>query len=321
DVDVFINSLGGSVYEALAIYSLLKRYDKGTVTIYIDGMAVSAAAVIALAGKKVVVYPHSVLMLHAPWMISDGNSKELQKDIGVLQKLEKSLSTILSTRLDNPAQYMDGEDYWFVGQEIVDIGAADFLSSDESISDKLNLESIKNKYYGDTNSMTKELKINNTIETSTSSAEDKLETARNENERVKGILNIFSTFEGHEELLEDCITDIYCSVEAASKKLINELKAEAKPVQKVEPVADEQDKKREGMTSALLARAGLAKVDKQNEYNSLSLLEMARSSVKEKAYNRLQTVANAFTHSTSDFPLILENIANKSLLRGYEEAP
>src|SRR5699024_9015739 len=73
--------------------------------------------------------------------------------------------------------------------------------------------------------------------------------------------------------------------------------------------------------SALLARAGLATVDKQNEYNSLSLLEMARSSVKEKAYNRLQTVANAFTHSTSDFPLILENIANKSLLRGYEEAP
>lgn len=93
--------------------------------------------------------------------------------------------------------------------------------------------------------------------------------------------------------------------------------------------ADVTDRFAEGAAKALLARAGM-KDGERNEFSGMSLLELARASVevaggKVRATTKLDVAGEAFSlrmsaaHSTSDFPAILENIANKAMLTGFDE--
>lgn len=86
NINVYINSMGGSVSEGVAIYSQLKRHD-AHVTAYIDGFACSIASVIPMAADKVVMSDCSMMMIHNPWTISYGNAKELRKVADDLDKI------------------------------------------------------------------------------------------------------------------------------------------------------------------------------------------------------------------------------------------
>lgn len=92
-VELHINSMGGSVYEANAIANMLRRLSCDTVA-YIDAFACSAASVIAVACKKVVMPRNAVLMIHNPWTVAIGNAKELRKaaeDLDVLAEAFRSV--------------------------------------------------------------------------------------------------------------------------------------------------------------------------------------------------------------------------------------
>lgn len=78
NITVWINSPGGDCVAAAQIYNMLMDY-KGDVTVKIDGIAASAASVIAMAGTKVLVSPVSMLMIHNPMTAAFGNSDEMQK--------------------------------------------------------------------------------------------------------------------------------------------------------------------------------------------------------------------------------------------------
>ena len=82
-ITVWINSPGGDCVAAAQIYNMLMDY-KGDVTVKIDGIAASAASVIAMAGTKVLVSPVSMLMIHNPMTAAFGNSDEMQKAIEIL---------------------------------------------------------------------------------------------------------------------------------------------------------------------------------------------------------------------------------------------
>src|SRR5690606_6687884 len=78
EVTLHINSPGGSVLDALAIYSILRAHN-GTVTAVVDGLCASAATIVMLAADEVVMAQHSLLMVHNPWTVSAGDAGEMRK--------------------------------------------------------------------------------------------------------------------------------------------------------------------------------------------------------------------------------------------------
>ena len=87
DITVWINSPGGDCVAAAQIYNMLIDY-KGNVTVKIDGIAASAASVIAMAGTKVLMSPVSMLMIHNPMTLAFGNTAEMHKDIDMLGEVK-----------------------------------------------------------------------------------------------------------------------------------------------------------------------------------------------------------------------------------------
>ncbi len=85
DITVWINSPGGDCVAAAQIYNMLSNY-KGRVTVKIDGIAASAASVIAMAGDTVMVSPVSMLMIHNPATIAWGDHAEMQNAIDMLSE-------------------------------------------------------------------------------------------------------------------------------------------------------------------------------------------------------------------------------------------
>jgi ATP-dependent Clp protease protease subunit len=92
-VEVHISSVGGSAFDAIAIYDLLKKYP-GNVTTFIDALAASAASVVAMAGNKIVMSKYALLMIHKPMVGSGGNADELLKDVQMLNVVQSRLAQI-----------------------------------------------------------------------------------------------------------------------------------------------------------------------------------------------------------------------------------
>jgi ATP-dependent Clp protease protease subunit len=93
DVEVHISSVGGSAFDAIAIYDLLKKY-QGNVVTYIDALAASAASIVAMGGKIVVMSKYALLMIHKPMVGSGGNADELLKDVQMLNIVQARLAQI-----------------------------------------------------------------------------------------------------------------------------------------------------------------------------------------------------------------------------------
>lgn len=87
DITLWINSPGGDCFAAAQIYNLLMDYP-GNVTVKIDGLAASAASVIAMAGTKVCMSPVAMLMIHNPATLAYGDQAEMEKTIGMLMLKE-----------------------------------------------------------------------------------------------------------------------------------------------------------------------------------------------------------------------------------------
>lgn len=128
-ITVWINSPGGDVFAAAQIYNMLMDY-AGQVTVKIDGLAASAASVIAMAGGSVYMSPVSMLMIHNPSTIAVGDSEEMLRAKALLDEVKESIinayemKTGLSrTRLSH---LMDAET-WMNANKAVELGFADKL--------------------------------------------------------------------------------------------------------------------------------------------------------------------------------------------------
>ncbi|MCL1965314.1 MAG: Clp protease ClpP [Firmicutes bacterium] len=126
-VTVWINSPGGDVFAAAQIYNMLMEYT-GAVTVKIDGIAASAASVIAMAGGKVHMSPVSMLMIHNPATIASGDSEEMLKAKALLDEIKESIinSYALKTGLSRAklSHLMDNET-WMNAHKAVELGFAD----------------------------------------------------------------------------------------------------------------------------------------------------------------------------------------------------
>lgn len=133
NITVYINSYGGDCVAAAQIYNMLTNYN-GKVTIKIDGIAASAASVIAMAGDKVLMSPVSVFMIHNPLTMVCGDHKEMEKAIDMLAEVKESII--------NAYQYKTGlsraklshlmeSETWMNANKAVELGFADGISEKE----------------------------------------------------------------------------------------------------------------------------------------------------------------------------------------------
>ena len=121
DINIYINSGGGSVFAGMAIYNMLKRH-KGYKTVYVDGLAGSIASVIALAGDKVIIPSNAYFMIHKPWCSSAGNSNEFREMANTLDKIEEGIINVYSENLASGVDIetikaMVDAETWLTGEE------------------------------------------------------------------------------------------------------------------------------------------------------------------------------------------------------------
>ena len=140
DITVWINSPGGDCVAAAQIYNMLIDY-KGNVTVKIDGIAASAASVIAMAGTKVLMSPVSMLMIHNPMTLAFGNTAEMQKAIDMLGEVKESIINAyeIKTNLSRGkiSRLMDAET-WMNANMAVELGFADgILQRDVSVENSI----------------------------------------------------------------------------------------------------------------------------------------------------------------------------------------
>lgn len=145
-IDVRINSIGGDVYSGIAIYNALRR-SRADVRIYIDGVAASMAAVIALCGKPVEMSRYSRLMLHSVSGGCYGDKAELRRCIDEIESLEDSLATMLAGKLgrsedDIKGTYFDGEDHWLTAEESLRLGLVDGIYDADPVPEDSTPEQI-----------------------------------------------------------------------------------------------------------------------------------------------------------------------------------
>ena len=127
DITVWINSPGGDCVAAAQIYNMLMDY-KGNVTVKIDGIAASAASVIAMAGNKVLMSPVAMLMIHDPSTIAMGNTKDMEKAIATLNEVKESIInayTAKSGMSHNRISRLMENETWMNAKKAVELGFAD----------------------------------------------------------------------------------------------------------------------------------------------------------------------------------------------------
>lgn len=144
DITVWINSPGGDCIAAAQIYNMLMDY-KGNVTVKIDGIAASAASVIAMAGNKVIVSPVSMIMIHNPATIAAGDTSEMQKAIAMLGEVKESIINAyeIKTGLSRAklSHLMDAET-WMDANSAIEMGFADEIMQRNTEDDELEVPNV-----------------------------------------------------------------------------------------------------------------------------------------------------------------------------------
>ena len=133
DITVWINSPGGDCVAASQIYSMLMDY-KGNVTIKIDGIAASAASVIAMAGTKVLMAPTALMMIHNPMTGAFGDCEEMQKAIEMLNEVKESIINAYEIRTNlsrAKLSHLMSSETWMNAKKAIELGFADEILTDE----------------------------------------------------------------------------------------------------------------------------------------------------------------------------------------------
>ena len=132
DIVVWINSPGGDCVAASQIYAMLMDYPHD-VTVKIDGIAASAASVIAMAGTQVLMAPTSLMMIHNPLTVAIGDTEEMQKAIAMLDEVKESIINAYEIKTGQSrakiSHLMDGETY-MNANKAVELGFADGILED-----------------------------------------------------------------------------------------------------------------------------------------------------------------------------------------------
>lgn len=359
EITVRINSYGGIVADALAIYNALKRHSARIITTN-DGVAMSAGSLIFMAGDDRQAAANSLLMIHAPSSITWGNASEHRDAAEMLDKYADAMTQayIASGKSDSDIESLlkDGEDHYYTADEAISEGfatevtetvqiaasakllsrfsppaawvAANQLKQEEPAMPQKNAPATAN-----TPAVADPLKTEApATATATTVAADNEVFAKQNEARISSIRAAFKPFkdrEGVQDILDSCIDDHQVSADAASQKLLAHLGTSSAPLSGNNAIiVGESDREKfvRGAVSALLVRSGAEKPQAGNEFRGMTLLDIARASLEKAGVNprgmdKRDLVGAAFTHTTSDFPILLETAMHKTLMNAYATAP
>ena len=342
DVDTItlrINSYGGSVPDGLAIFNALKRH-KASIDVQVDGVAISCAGYIAMAGDSVTMAANAMLMIHAPWGVAVGNSAELRDQADMLDKYAAAMATSYAgksgkSREDCMALLTDGKDHWYTAEEAQSEGFCDTVGPAVNVAASIARSYDLSRFSTPAAAAATHQEKTMPEVTPAAPAATQLDNIKARNDQILAFFKPFASREGVADLQTAILADPTITVEAASSKLLTHLAkdtgpavpAGAHPV--IETVEDETDKVRAAVVQSVLARAGLRdgkgeviRVDASNPFRGHKLLDIARASldragIKTAGMSQMDVVAAAFTQSGSDFPILLENTMHKALQAAY----
>ena len=141
-INLSINSGGGSVFDGIAIYNMLKSH-KATVNVYVEGLAASIASVIAMAGDTITMRSGSMMMVHMPWTLSQGNAEEMRKTADTLEKTGDNIVDIYSERTgitSDEIRNIMNDETWLSAEEAVEQGWATKLDKKEAVMNSVPKE-------------------------------------------------------------------------------------------------------------------------------------------------------------------------------------
>lgn len=368
EITLRINSYGGSVTDGLAIYNALKRHP-APVNVFVDGVAISCASYIAMAGDTVTMAKNAQMMIHAPWSMALGNAADLREQADILDRYSKSMAGAYSdksgkTYEDALSILLDGKDHWFSADEAVTEGFADVVGEEVDAAASLavgtfDLSRFKQTATAQASASPAVVAVHTPVSQPTAAAVTTTGASMPEpvnaaaptaaapatpfartKEQNLEVLAVFKPFEavpGVQALKDEVLADTGLTVEQASARLLAEIGKSNAPAcpqnafTRVQTVADEVDKQREAVVSAMLARAGVAQDSKaraalaSNPFRGHKLLDVARASLARTGRStdgmtQMDIVAAAFTQGGSDFPVLLENTMHKALQAAYATA-
>lgn len=133
-VELHINSPGGSVFEAIAIRTAILAHKN--ITLVVDALAASAAAIISLCGKPLKMADYSRLMLHSASSYASGNKKQMQEEIAMLESIDNDLAAMIAQKFGKDkdeilAEYFDGSDHWLDRDVCIEKGLAEKYEPEE----------------------------------------------------------------------------------------------------------------------------------------------------------------------------------------------
>lgn len=352
-IDLRIHSPGGDVFEGTAIYNLLASHP-ATVHAHIDGLAASMASVIAMAADVIHIPENGMMMIHKPWGIQGGDSDDMRKYAELLEKVEATLVAAYQKKTGKPEDEIKTllkAETWFTGAEAVAAGFANQLTPALEVAAKLNSQ---REYANMPKSAKRFFEPAASAKATTTAPETEVRPAapeappvpqaaapapqpstpaqdpsaalaqfqQQEQQRRTQIGNLFAGHPSQGELMNSCLLDMQCSVDTAKDKLLAALGAQTTPTAGVH--VGNGNLVGDSVKASLLARAGLAEAEPDNRYNGFTMQELARASLHDRgisaAGDRMHMVGMAFTHTSSDFGHILQDVAHKSMLKGYDEA-
>jgi ATP-dependent Clp protease, protease subunit len=149
-INIHLNSPGGDVFDGIAIYNQLKNHP-AKVVIQVDGLAASAASIIAMAADELIMNVGSMLMIHEASTWTWGTKADIKKTLNALEGIDKSLADIYMSRFKgerSEIETMIENETWFTSSEAVELGLADKVNEivkEDDDEDKENPEEFKNR--------------------------------------------------------------------------------------------------------------------------------------------------------------------------------
>lgn len=356
---VRINSPGGSVTDGVGIYNALRSHG-ARIDVVVEGLAASIASVIAMAGDNIAMLAGSLMMIHSPWTFAMGSAEDMRETADVLDKFEDALIDIYAKRTGkshDDLKALLAAETWMNGEEAVDAGFADqadptaeedgaaAASTQRAVFAKFSttfrrpadvnpsriaaaiLPSAKAE--PNRSSQMNEEEKRAAEAAAKAQAEAAVQAAfAAESDRQQQIRAVFAPFaDAHRALLEICVNDRAMTPAQASSKLLA-----AVAEKQVGPLAgthvaagvDAREKFRAGAEQAILVRMGRATREASNEFNGMSLADLARRSLAMAGHSVHGLTNDGVArkvlsfHTTSDFPQLLSSTAGKVLRVAYE---
>ena len=356
-INLRINSYGGSVPDGLAIYNALRRH-KATVNVFVDGVAISCASYIAMAGDTITMAKNSQMMIHAPWTFAYGNSNDMREQADILDRYAKAMASAYAdksgkTYEDALALLTDGKDHWFLADEAKAEGFADEVGEEVAVAASLASSFDLSRFKAATPTAacapqqvpqptaaavtTKEASMPAPVPAAGQPAATPFARTKDDNAQVIAMFKPFAARPEIAALQTEVLADPGLTIETIQARLLAEMGKGAEPANpqnafpKIETVSDEGDKRKDAVVASILARAGVVQdaaaraALSSNPYRGDRLLDTARASLQRAGVSvsgmtPMEVVAAAFTQGTSDFPVLLENAMHKTLQASYATA-